>query len=372
MKHSFKHASAERSETESLWVEARRGEFTGLGEGCPRSYVTGEKIGSALEWAKGISATLIEDVKSLEDLKAFALSRKEEIDQNLSAWCALELALLDLLAQEQGLSLERLLGIAERKTRFQYTAVLSADLPAKFQKNLKKYLGYGFSDFKLKVLANAKEDYPRLSDLKKHSAPEFRLLWPPVRLLASAYAARSPLSFRLRLDGNNAWAGREDEIYGFLKDAPLRPWAIEEPFSPHDFASMSALSQKENLSIILDESLCRIEDVNAASKYPGRWVANMRVSKLGGLLRSLEILERLREKNWQVIVGAQVGETTVLSRAALVLARAAGSLLTAQEGAFGTLLLERDMAQPELRFGLAGIVRNGAAEEKGLGLSKTL
>ena len=57
-----------------------------------------------------------------------------------------------------------------------------------------------------------------------------------------------------------------------------------------------------------------------------------------------------------VIVGAQVGETSLLTRAALTVARAAGDALVAQEGAFGTFLLERDVCDPPLMFGAGGVL----------------
>ncbi|HVJ63883.1 MAG TPA: enolase C-terminal domain-like protein [Bdellovibrionota bacterium] len=368
MRVSFKHASAERTVSESVWVEAKRGTLTGLGEGCPRRYVTGETLDGAIAWAQAKVACVSANVTTLASLKHFVDEHRSEIDTNPSAWCAIELATLDLLAQEQNVSIERLLGVNESKTRFQYTAVLSADDPAKYEKNLKRFLRFGFSDFKLKVVADASLDYPRIDELKTKVSPGYRLLWPPVRLLASTWATRSPLDFRLRLDGNNAWAGREQEIYPFLDKIPLRPWAIEEPFAAHDFRAMAELSQREQLGIILDESLCNWGDIARATKHEARWVANLRVSKMGGLLRSLAIVDELKKQNWEIIVGAQVGETSVLSRAALVVARAAGDLLTAQEGAFGSMLLEKDIAQPEIKFGLAGILQNPSAQSKGLGL----
>jgi L-alanine-DL-glutamate epimerase-like enolase superfamily enzyme len=370
MKVSFKHASAERHVTESVWVTAERGGFKGLGEGCPRVYVTGETLDGAMTWAQSKIALIEDRVATLADLKELSRELNSEIEKNLSAWCALELAILDLLAQERGVSLERLLGVSEERTRFSYAAVLSADDAEKFDRNVDKYLRFGFSDFKLKVVANDSEDNARLATLKHKVMPGLRLCWPPVRLLASAYATRSPFEFRLRLDGNNAWAGRETEIDAFLDRAPLKPWAIEEPFAPHDFARLSELSRRQNLGIILDESLCRIQDVSQAAAHPARWVANMRVSKLGGLLRSLEIATLVRELGWEIIVGAQVGETSVLSRAALVLARAAGSALVSQEGAFGDILLEKDRAEPMLKFGLAGLVHNSASRNRGLGLGE--
>jgi len=190
-----------------------------------------------------------------------------------------------------------------------------------------------------------------------------------MRVVASMYASRSPFDFRLRIDGNNAWAGREADIRPLLEKSPIKIWAIEEPFAPRDYENLSKLSIEKDVSIILDESLCTIEDVREASALPGKWVANLRVSKLGGLMRSLEVVSFLKKKGWEIIVGAQVGETSVLSRAALVVAQAAGANLTAQEGAFGSILLEQDMATPEVRFGFAGILKADRSLP-GFGLNK--
>jgi L-alanine-DL-glutamate epimerase-like enolase superfamily enzyme len=75
---------------------------------------------------------------------------------------------------------------------------------------------------------------------------------------------------------------------------------------------------------------------------------------MGGLLRSLAVAQRCRERGIAMIVGAQVGETSLLTRAALIVAQAARDIVVAQEGAFGTMLLESDAVQPMLMFGAAG------------------
>jgi L-alanine-DL-glutamate epimerase-like enolase superfamily enzyme len=93
---------------------------------------------------------------------------------------------------------------------------------------------------------------------------------------------------------------------------------------------------------------------------PDTWIVNLRVSKMGGLVRSLEFLEAARAARVRVIVGAQVGETSLLTRAGLTVARAAEGILEAQEGAFGTWLLERDVCDPPLMFGEGGGLAVGA------------
>jgi hypothetical protein len=77
---------------------------------------------------------------------------------------------------------------------------------------------------------------------------------------------------------------------------------------------------------------------------------------MGGLLRSLEAVDALRAAGIGIIVGAQVGETSLLTRAGLTVAQHAGTSLVAQEGAFGTQLLEYDIVEPVLMFGGGGML----------------
>jgi L-alanine-DL-glutamate epimerase-like enolase superfamily enzyme len=93
---------------------------------------------------------------------------------------------------------------------------------------------------------------------------------------------------------------------------------------------------------------------------------------MGGLLRSLQLVEGARSRGLPVIMGAHVGETSVLTRAALVVASASGTSLMAQEGAFGTHLLSRDVANPPLMFGAGGVIdiaKETFAGLPGLGLN---
>ncbi|MYH96546.1 MAG: hypothetical protein F4129_08555 [Acidimicrobiia bacterium] len=72
------------------------------------------------------------------------------------------------------------------------------------------------------------------------------------------------------------------------------------------------------------------------------------------MIRSLEVAREALRRDVGVIVGCHVGETGILSRAALTLMQAVGDRLVAAEGAFGTQLLRRDLTHPSLRFDWAG------------------
>src|SRR5688572_32134003 len=75
----------------------------------------------------------------------------------------------------------------------------------------------------------------------------------------------------------------------------------------------------------------------------------------GASLRSLAVASAARERAIPVIVGAQLRETSVLTRVALTIAHAAGTSLVAQEGAFGTFQREYDVCEPSLMFCAGGV-----------------
>ncbi len=94
---SFKHASAERNMSDSVLVVAEFNDIRGYGEGCPRPYVTGESYQSAEDFFKTYSQSIIENIDDLKSLHGWIKKQQASIDKNPAAWCAIELALLDLM-----------------------------------------------------------------------------------------------------------------------------------------------------------------------------------------------------------------------------------------------------------------------------------
>lgn len=331
---AFKHASAERDRSQSIIVKVRDEHgLTGNGEGCPREYVTGESMTSALAFVDEHRRCVMREVSDLVSLSAHARSHRAAIDRNPSAWCAIELAALDLLGRASGHSIEALLGLPALSAPHRYSAVLGDAAPARFAKHLQRYLDFGFGDFKIKLGGCFERDIAKVK---------------AVRELA-------PAGVRVRFDANNLWSDREVAA-DYLERLGSDAFAVEEPLGVGQFEDLRWLSERLPMDIILDESLRTIADIDHLAPAPGRWILNLRVSKLGGLLRSLKISERAQDAGLRVIVGAHVGETSLLTRAGLTLASAAGTSLLAQEGAFGTWLLSEDVCSPSLRFGREGVL----------------
>lgn len=338
LKATFRHASAARTHGESLWVEATRGDLRGHGEGCPRSYVTGETRASCKAWIGEWSAVVEAECTSFEALQAWVVTHEAVIDASPSAWCAVEMALLDLFARERSQSVEALLGLPEPGGPHRYTAVLGNDEPWKTRFLIDQYCVLGLTDFKVKLEGDLEVDRGKLRSLAELTA------WHGVK------------SHRVRVDANNLWAKNPESALGFLQALETPFAGVEEPVEPRDVFHHSRLAVGLDTPIILDESLCSFADLLRYDDAPGRYIANLKVSRVGGVLRALRLVEALRARGWPIIIGAHVGETSVLTRAAMLVAAAAGDALMAQEGAFGSRLIEREPASPSLKWGRGGVL----------------
>lgn len=342
----FRHASASRARAENLIVGAYSDTGqTGYGEGCPRHYVTGETVEGGAAFIREHSASIIDSVTDLPSLQAWVDAHREVIDQNPAAFCAVEIAVLDLLGKEKGVPVEELLGLHRLAGRFPYTAVLGDSPYPAYWWQFRRYWQRGFRDFKVKVSDDLERDRRKL------------------RLFSN----RKDPGLRVRLDANNLWTSA-DQCLTHVTALPHRAYAIEEPLQEGDLPGFQRVGEECGVKIILDESLLRAEQLDTLED-PELWIVNLRVSKMGGILRSLEVARKAAGQGFGVIVGAQVGETSILTRAGLTVMHAVRPSLTASEGAFGTHLLRRDLTTESLMFGKGGEI---AVEQTDLGCAPGL
>lgn len=328
---AVRHASAVRDATENVIVRVRTASgVVGVGEGCPRRYVTGETVESARTFLRGAAPGAAASAETVDGLRSWMADHRESIDANPAAFCALELALLDALARQQRVSVERLLGCPALDGTFRYTAVIGDSGRWVFALLVQRYLSRGFRDFKLKLSGGLERDRRKLARLRRRG-----------------------ICVRVRVDANNLWSDA-DACIEHLKRLDDRLMAIEEPLTANDLDGFARVAAALDTRIVVDESALRGEQLDHLPGPVDGWILNCRVSKMGGLLRSLETVEAARALGLGVIVGAHVGETSILTRAALTVAASAGDALVAQEGAFGTKLLRRDLVSPVLMFGRRG------------------
>ena len=285
----------------------------------------------------------------VQDLADWGNCHRVEIDAHPAAWTAVELALLDLCGRVEGRPAEALLGLAPLTGSFRYTAVLGDMSLDQFEAQLARYLGMEFREFKIKLSGDRARDRSRVQALRRAGvAPD-----------------------AVRADANNLWNDADTAIRDLAAlDYPF--FAVEEPVRAGDFSAMRRLALALDTNIILDESMLRVDQLHQLDGSDVHWIANVRVSKMGGLLRSLEFIEAARGRGLSIIVGAHVGETSLLTRAAMTVAMQASDLLLGQEGAFGTHLLSSDIVDRPVMFGRGGVLQaaaSGIGSLPGLGLS---
>ena len=342
----FSHASASRASTSNIIVNVQdKDGASGFGEGCPRSYVTGETEETAAAFVSKYGPSFIDACVDLPAIRDWIHKHETKISQNPAAFAAIETALLDMLAQREGLPIEKYLGYRPLEAPMRYSAVLGDSSPRKTGIAAFVYSVVGFADFKIKLSTKVDRDRRKL--------------------------ARLPQAATIRVDANNLWQEAVPCI-GHIREIGRNIWAIEEPLAAGDVSGMQNVSQELNAAVILDESLINVSQLSQYSGRPGNWIANIRVSKCGGLLRSIELANAAQAQGMDVILGAHVGETSLLTRAAMTVGQALSKAPLAREGAFGKFLLRQDISQSSLTFGKSGVLnpdRYLLSRNPGIGLS---
>ena len=339
----FRHASASRSRAENLIVAARSTDgVTGYGEGCPRDYVTGETVEGGAAFIRRHAQAIADEVADRPGLQAWADAHRSEIDEHPAAFCAIELAVLDMLGKAAGVPVEDVLGVQRLDGSFTYSAVLGDSPYLVYRLQFFRYRRKGFTDFKVKASGDLRRDKRKMRVFEKKQ-------------------------LRVRLDANNLWASADDCI-AHINALGGSVFAVEEPLMVGDLAGFERVGEECGVRIVLDESLLRASQLDELGS-PERWIVNVRVSKMGGIGRSLEVVERAASLGMGVIVGAQVGETSILTRAGLTVMQAARPVLAASEGAFGTHLLREDLTAESLMFGDGGVLTVADSNAPGLGLA---
>jgi len=344
-KHAFRHAAAERTTSDSLFLRARLSTGAkGWGESLPRVYVSGESRDEAFALLRDtILPPLLgrtfqsfpEVVSFLEkcDGKAPAEWVRPDVPQS-SAWCSVDLALLDAFGRAFGEPAWP--GVArdprsavEALRRCRYSGVVSAGRGWPYALSLLKMRAFGFPHVKLKLQQDG--------------------------ALAAARTARRLLGRRvdLRVDANMAWDVEQAlEVIGVLRAVGIR--SFEQPIPADDLLGLARLVRESSAGIVVDEGLTDRDSLRSFIDHRACTGVNVRISKCGGLVGALVRCREALDAGLMLQVGCQVGESSLLSAAHLTLLSALAPEVRYAEGCFGLHLLREDPASPTVQFGYGG------------------
>lgn len=330
---SFSHSATERRWSDAVVVRVRDDAGTdGYGEGLPRPYVTGETVESMLEhlasdlWPR-VAGRELPPAGHLAGLATFIPETRPAgtLAPN-AARAALELAILDCTLRRAGRSLATVL--PPRRARVTYSGVVTAGSIERAVQHARQMRAVGLRHVKVKV--GFDDDVARVKAVREALGPDVSL----------------------RLDANGAWDfGRAVEVLNAVVRFDIA--AVEQPLPRGPVGELVRLRGAAPIPLMADESLVTPGDAEALIAEKAVDFFNVRVSKCGGLARSLAIAARAADSGIGVQVGSQVGETAILSAAGRHLAATLDDVAFV-EGSFGTLLLVEDVGVESVRFGHRG------------------
>ena len=342
---AISHNLADRKESEAILVvvESDNG-FTGIGEGTPRLYVTEESLSGCVDAAVAIGQLLIHaewnDQDSLNRILDHVMVQPIA-QQNPSAWCAMELACLDLFAKSRRVPLWRLFAESPVNDTFTHSAVIPLLSPQNLTSFLPliKSLDIGF--VKVKV-SDPLEGVRYLSNIRDVLGPE-----PDIRI-----------------DANGAFSS--DAAIKFLQAADsIDISSFEQPVAKENMEGMKQVTAQGAVTIA-DESMCNKDDMDDLIQNHGCSGFNIRVSKCGGFRESLKLWNHALDNGFFCQLGCHVGETGVLSAAGRHLAALCREIKYL-EGGYTKFTLESDVCNEEVSFGHQG--QAGLLEGDGLGVT---
>jgi len=355
-KKSFEHASSKRDITGNLITKVILKDGTvGYGEGVPREYVTGETPDSATRILKKHFIPKFEkqDFTYFGDCVEWFSNLKEYKKQGVvynSAKCSLELAALDAYGKlfERPVSyVGKVLEIKKEQPQDKHYSYIFS-LNKKINKSYALILyGYGFRDFKFKI--NKSLDLFQIVDFNRHLRR--RITKGNVTLRVDANESLEDVNIR--------------DVKTILLDLEkLGVTYFEQPFKKGSEKKLKDLKY-DFIPIMLDESLCSVDDVKRAIDEDYVDAFNLRISKNGGIIQTLKIRQLAVENNYDYQLGCMVGETGILSAAGRHFVNIVSDALFV-EGSYGTHLLQEDITQQNMTFRFGAKIK--PLQEDGLGI----
>ena len=347
-KVAFRHAAAARTTSDSLFLRARLDDGTeGWGEcaasrlrlgGEPRAGVRAACGTQILPALVGRSfRSLPEAVSFLEkcDGKAPPEWVAPEVPQT-SAWCSVDLALLDAFGRASGEPVRPAAGVpAPSAAALRGTATAGSRPPAE-----------GWS-LRCRCSSCAPSGSPTSSSSSSTTGPCRR----PGRLGGCSAAGSSSGS-------TPTWPGTSIRPSRSSASSKRSGSARSSSRSPaDDLTGLARLVRESSAQIMVDEGLTDRDSLQRFITHQACTAVNVRISKCGGLIGAYARCREALDAGLMLQVGCQVGESSLLSAAHLTLLSALAPLTPGvrfAEGCFGRHLLREDPASPLVQFGYGG------------------
>ncbi len=283
LKEPFTIARGTKEKVQNVFVSVTANGVTGFGEAAPNKRYN-EDAETALQYIEALDEDFWDGLQAPE-----AVAQKLQLisPSVKSAQSAIEMAWLDWWGKTQEMPLWKLLNAPSNTTPpTSYTIGLD-EIPVMQQK------------------VEAATEFPILK-VKLGTDRDRRII----------KAIREITDKPIRVDANEGWrdVSVAKEHIAFLADQGIE--FVEQPIPAGKTEEMRQLREWSPLPLIADESFLGDEDLDrVARSFDG---INIKLSKIGSLVKARNVIAQARKRNLEVMVGCMVESSLGIAAAALI------------------------------------------------------
>jgi L-alanine-DL-glutamate epimerase-like enolase superfamily enzyme len=258
----------------------------GYGEAAPLEPINGENQATALATLNSCKDFLTG--RDVADYRTISNQLKGVFWAQVTARCAVEMALLDAFTKSLDIPFYKFLGGMENQIETDYTVdIVPADTA---RKNAAKLAQKGYNIIKTKVGKHLKEDIDRILAIID-GAPQCEIT----------------------LDANQGFTPSEAlHCLEELEKNNIRPILFEQPVIKHDLAGMKLVKDNTSVPIGADESVFTSADAINIVRTGCADVINIKTMK-SGIIEALDIAAIARSANIQLMMGCMLESILSLS-----------------------------------------------------------
>ncbi len=239
--------------------------------------------------------------------------------ENSSAKSGIDIALHDLVARHQGISISELLG-GTRRQRIPVAIEIPGGSPDDMANECRKYLKQNVRAFKPKIGSYPKKDAERLQAIREAVGPDISI----------------------RADANRGYSPEEAiALCQWAESYNVGLELLEQPCEAWDLPGMAHVRQHVATLIEADESCFGPRDAEAVVRAGAADVLNIKIAKAGGLYHAMKIAAIAEEAGLQCVLGTAFGTGIKIAaklQLAAALPRFTGAVEFTELGQHGPLL----------------------------------
>lgn len=251
----------------------------GWGEASPSISVTGETTESIMAFISYVKERLI----GMEINDILKMQRElDKIPHNASAKAGITMAIYDAVSKASGLPLRSYLGGEGNSKETDITiGIMPTDEAVK---KAIQYVNSGFKAVKIKVGRNAEDDAVR------------------VKMVSDAVS-----DLKIRVDANQGYNLQQAiEFSRMIENIEIE--FLEQPV--RSIEKMAELRRNTSIPLMADESIKDIEDLIRIREVGAADMVNIKIMKVGGIVKAMEIASLAKHFDMGIMVGC-MDETSV-------------------------------------------------------------